>query len=115
VDDVVREWTASDVAEVRRRGDSLKNGTLWGLAYGAGGAAVLGSITFGLCGNEGGVNCPRLKAQSVLIPLAVGTGIGLLVDALRSGETVVYREPAVAIVPTVAPGGSYTVTAVWSF
>jgi hypothetical protein len=51
----------------------------------------------------------------VLIPLAVGTGIGLLVDALRSGETVVYRQPAVTVVPTVAPGRSYAVTAAWSF
>ena len=114
VNGVAREWPATDVAEVRRRGDSWRNGALWGLAIGGGTAAALGGYTFALCGNVGGADCSRLKRQSVLLPLAAGVGIGLLVDALRSGETVVYKQPAVTVVPMVAPG-SYAVTAAWRF
>ena len=104
IDGVAREWPATDVAEVRRLGNSWRNGALWGLAIGGGTAAALGGYTFALCANEGGANCPQLKRQSVLIPLVAGVGIGLLVDALRSGETVVYKQPAVTVVPMVAPG-----------
>ena len=114
VNGVAREWPATDVAEVRRRGDSWRNGALWGLAIGGGTAVVLGGYTFALCANEGGADCPQLKTQSVLIPLVAGVGIGLLVDALKSGETVVYKQPAVTVVPMVAPG-SYAVTAAWRF
>jgi len=114
VNGVAREWTAADVAEVRRRGDSWLNGALWGLAIGGGTAAAWGGYTFAACANEGGRNCPQLKRQSVLIPLVAGVGIGLLVDALKSGETVVYKQPAVTVVPMVAPG-SYAVTVAWRF
>lgn len=115
VDGAVREWAAPDVVEVRRRGDSLANGTLWGLVAGAGGAVAWGGVVFASCGNDGGVNCNQLKTQSVLIPLVAGPGLGLLIDALRTGEKVVYKQPALTVVPSVAPGGSYAVTAAWSF
>ena len=115
VDGIVREWAAPDVAEVRRRGDSLVNGALWGLLAGGGTAAVSGGLMFTLCANEGGQNCPQLKKLSIAVPLAAGVGIGLLVDALRSGETVVFKQPTLIVVPTVAPGRAYAVNAAWRF
>ena len=114
VDGVVREWTAPDLLEVHRRGDSLRNGMLWGLALGGGGAAILGGLTFTLCANEVGQHCPRAKALSILLPLAGGVGAGLAVDAARTGETLLYQRSAVTVAPAVAPR-VYGVTAAWRF
>ena len=114
VNDVVREWTPPDVSEVRRRGDSLLNGTLWGLAIGGGGAAILGGLTYTLCANEGGRNCPQMKVLSVLTPLAAGVGAGLAIDAARTAETVLYTRPGVTVAPVAAPR-LYGVTAAWRF
>ena len=98
-----REWQESDVAGIRqRRGDSLMNGALWGLAAGAGfcSAAVLrspediesgGAVLFalGLCG-------------------AMGTGIGVGIDALIRKDQVIYepvsRASRLEVVPLVSTG-----------
>ena len=108
IDGATREWVAGDVTEVRRRGDSLVNGALWGLAIGGGVAGLWGGATFALCANEGGRNCPQLKVLSTFTPIAAGLGIGLLVDALRSGDTLVFgRRNGLIVAPAVDGHGSY--------
>jgi hypothetical protein len=97
---IEREWAASEVREVRRRGDSVKNG------------AIIGAVAGGVVGGIGGwalgslfVNEGASFAGPFLTVLALGAGggagIGAGVDALIPGRTLVYRQTNRAL--TVSP------------
>jgi hypothetical protein len=102
------------VKSVDRRGDSLKNGAiigaLTGLAFGSLGAAMMD-----YCNRpqEPLEPCSTGEKMGVVgLFTALFSGIGVGIDALRSGRTRIYeaagahRAAAVTtIVPTVAPAG----------
>jgi hypothetical protein len=87
-----------DVQKLWKRGDSKWNGFL----IGAGAtAAVMGALLAGLCSED----CDN---GSVVVATTVYTGLGGLVgvgvDALIVGKTLVYKRPAgVAVAPIVGP------------
>jgi hypothetical protein len=103
---VEREWAANDVREVRRRGDSVKNGAIIGLVAGGVIGGIGGAALGSLFVNEG-----RSFAGPFFYFLAVGAaggaGIGAGVDALIPGRTLVYqqgRRGRLTVVPVVSPG-----------
>jgi hypothetical protein len=82
----VRELRGSDVVTLRqRRGDSLKNGALIGLATGG----AVGMVTCGMC-HVG----PGLGAAAVYG--GIGAGIGVGIDALIRGQVTIFQRPGAA-------------------
>lgn len=75
---------ASDVVRVWRRGDSLRNGLLVGAAIGAAGLVTAAASCR--------VDCAGFVAGMV-VGAGVWTGAGALVDAARTGRTLVYLAP----------------------
>jgi hypothetical protein len=88
---------AAAITEIGRRGDSLVNGLLYG-AIGGGVPAIL------LVGNQN----TDLAAPGAWAALFFGGGVGLgvAIDALIEGRTVVYRAPArrTAVAPILTRG-----------
>ena len=82
-----RRLAEADVALIRqRRADSVWNGTLTGLAIGGG----LGLVMEATCSDDS--HCGEAQDGQMLLGGVVwGTGIGLLVDALRKTSHDVYR------------------------
>jgi hypothetical protein len=85
VDGVTRQLTPSQIAEIRKRGDSLGNGALNGALIGL---AFGGTLAILVC--VGG-DCDGLAAGVVLGSTLYGTGIGVGVDALIRSERTIYR------------------------
>jgi hypothetical protein len=103
VDGVNREIAESDVREIHRRGDSLRNG------------AIIGAVAGGALGAVGGYYLSMLfenEARSGVGPFiyvigigaASGAAIGAGVDALIPGKTLVYRrgERTVRVAPMIS-------------
>src|SRR5207247_430655 len=78
------------VQTIRKRGDSILNGTLIGLAIGAGGGIAFESYVQAYCNNERGVNCPSMKRNAWWVPIAIGTVLGASIDSGRVGTTLVF-------------------------
>jgi hypothetical protein len=90
---------------IRKRGDSVVNGTLIGFGIGMGGSLLFGSYATGMCRNENGINCPSLVPTAWLFPVLSGTALGFLIDGSRVGSTVVWKsESRIAVTPSVSPG-----------
>lgn len=91
-----RRFAESDVATIQqRRGDSLKNGALWGLGVGAGFAATaLALLSGGDCYDT--ANCFGFAAAAIGVYGGIGAGIGTGVDAMIKGQQVVYQAPVSA-------------------
>jgi hypothetical protein len=95
-----REWQERDVASIRqRRGDSLVNGALWGLAGGAG-YCVAAFLKAPPYGEPVGV-----VAGALALCGAMGTGIGVGIDALIRKDKVIYepvsRSTSLEVIPLV--------------
>jgi hypothetical protein len=93
VDGAERQLPLGDVARIQKR-DSLRNGTLIGLAIGT----VMGIVSGGLSdcpGNNPGGSCAHFRAVMLVLSAGVYTGLGTGVDALIRGRTTLYeqREP----------------------
>jgi len=75
---------AADILRIWRRGDSVRNGLLIGSAIGAAGLVVAAS------------SC-RYDCSSFAVGMALGAGVwagaGALVDAARTGRTLIYQRP----------------------
>ena len=98
-----RDLPESSVLRIARRGDPVWNGTAIGAAVGAGvGLAILGALCEGIC--RGPV---ETTAPFVLFTTGVWTGIGVLVDALIRGETLIFQASG-------APSGSVSVSPIIS-
>ena len=98
VNGMKRTFDERDVHEIRRRGgDSLANGAWWGFGVGAGFGA-LGYAAW--CTTE-----PCSGSEIVIIPIygALGTGVGVAVDALIRGERAIYRAPGGRLTMSVTP------------
>ena len=104
VDGVAREFAPQQVREVRRRGDSLKNGVTIGLLAGGVAGAVFGGVVGPLFEAEGSEPAGPVIAFLAL-GLSPGAGIGAGLDAAVTGSTVVYRRQtrSVSIAPLVTP------------
>ena len=88
VGDGQQEWREDDVATIRqRRGDSLANGALWGLAWGAG-TALVGVIS-GAAERDGGVGSVELTL--IAFSCGFGAGIGTGIDALITKRVVIFE------------------------
>jgi len=92
-----REFRETDVNTIRqRRGDSLANGALWGLASGVAAGGVFAAVFCGDC--SGGV-----LAVNALFVGGVGAGIGVGVDALITRRVVIFERPSGAAALGVIP------------
>ena len=103
VDGVAREWTPQQVREIRRRGDSLKNGLIIGLVSGGAAGAVFGWGVGTIFAAEGADPVGPVIGL-VALGLGAGAGIGVGLDAAITGSTVVYRRPS----RTVSASSSYS-------
>jgi hypothetical protein len=97
---------ALDAAQtIRKRGDSIVNGTVIGLSIGAAGSLLFGGYSSAICRNEHGINCPRLVPVAWLFPVLTGTALGFLIDADHVGSTQVWKNPStIAAAPIAGPG-----------
>ena len=84
-----RHFETARVTRVSRRGDSLKNGAMTGLAVGlAQGLVVMAT-------QECMASCDRgFRAAMLASNAAVSAAIGTAIDAAISGRTVLYQAPA---------------------
>ena len=99
-----REWASSEVRQVRKRGDSVKNGAIIGLVAGGVMGGIGGAALASLFESEGASGTGPFLSMLAL-GAAGGAGIGAAIDALIPGRTVVYRQPrGLTITPVVAPG-----------
>jgi hypothetical protein len=76
--------SAADVVRIWRRGDSVRNGLLIGSAIGAAGLVVAASS----CRHD----CASF-ATGMVLGAGVWAGAGALVDAARTGRTLIYQRP----------------------
>lgn len=104
----LRWFAQTDIRELARRGDTVLNGAV----IGSGAGATLGALTFGSFSGEFRAGD---AAAAGLIFGAVGAGIGLLIDAMIEGRTVVYRSGRrLAVMPVATRhGASVQVTVRW--
>ena len=99
---VERRVDAGEVIRVQNR-DSLKNGTLIGLAIGAGMGLMTAAIS-DCPGNDPGGSCGGARTAAVAVSMGVYSAIGAGVDALVRGRTTIYERrgassPRSAFVP----------------
>ena len=87
----IREFRESDVLEIRKRGDRLWEGALFGMLFGAGGGAGAGALLAGQgrCSSETGL-CVGIGA---MVGLGGGVLVGLAVDALMPHDDILYAAP----------------------
>jgi hypothetical protein len=103
-DGVDREFLPQQVREIRRRGDSLRNGLLIGLISGGAAGAVMGWGVGTIFEAEGSDPAGPFIAL-LAVGLGAGAGIGVGLDAAITGSTVVYRRQArtVSVAPMIGP------------
>lgn len=90
-----RRFEASRVKRLSRRGDSLKNGAVYGAIVGAG--VELATMNLADCVDEaGGVNGCGAGGQVALFLISTGmyAAIGTAMDALIPGRTTIYVAPS---------------------
>jgi hypothetical protein len=99
-----RQFVESDIDAIRaRRADPLANGTKWGLAVG-GGFGLLVGISFAAEVGDSGAVIPVFA----LIYGGLGAGVGAGIDALISGDHIIFARSGssakVAVRPILTPG-----------
>ena len=105
VDGYERDWGAAAVERLERRGDSLKNGAITGLATGG----IFGFLAIvALSAGGGEVTLVPTNGQIAVIfgaYMGLGAGIGAGIDALVPGRTLLYLRPGnrISVVPLVTP------------
>lgn len=104
VDGTPRTFLEADVAAIRqRRPDSLANGAKWGLAVGAS-LGILAGLTLTSEYDAGAIGFMSALA-AIYGGLGAGAGAGL--DALHSGNQVIYarrRASSISLRPVLVPG-----------
>lgn len=81
IDGQARNVAVSELRHVSRRGDSLRNGALFGAAFGATTMALQC-----LCGPQDGEGVFLIGANALIF-----SGVGVLVDYLIRGRTTIYQ------------------------
>lgn len=106
IDHRPREWRESEVARItQRRGDSLANGALIGLAIGAGGSAIAGAVWDA---NNVGDTAAGEYALVIAIYAGLGAAVGTGLDALIRKRQVIFEKGSasgvtVQIAPLLSP------------
>ena len=87
-----REWPATAVWRLERRGDSVKDGARRGVLTGAVVGGVLGAIAGATWANSGSGSTPLGGALGLgMVGAGLGLGIGITIDAVVQGRTPVYQ------------------------
>ena len=87
-----RRFDQAGILDVQRRGDSLWNGTLIGLAVGAS-AMLLGDPKYERCANDAQRRCQNPQTGQRLFAVAVAGAAGAGIDALVGRRRYVYLAP----------------------
>ena len=88
VDKSQKEWREGDVSVIHQnRGDSLKNGALWGFAIG-GALGVAAGVSLAIEEDDGAALAVGLVAGALYG--GIGAGIGVGIDALVTTPQVIY-------------------------
>lgn len=93
IDGQQREFDLAHVTQVTRRGDSLKNGAIGGAVFGALMGILAGAISD--CATDSGYgSCGAGTRIGIAIAsTAFYTAVGVGIDALIQGRTVLYQAP----------------------
>jgi hypothetical protein len=132
IGDRTRTFTRAQVSTIFERGDSVKNGTMWGLLAGAATGFTAGASK-STCGRDpvgigfisaytsyspctAGERIGQGLREGALLGL-LGTGIGAAIDALIPGRRLIYENAkpagaAFSMVPALAPSGVSLMTSV---
>ena len=107
VDGRPREFKEAEISKImQRRGDSLGNGALWGLAVGAGLATV--AVASAAASDELEGEDAGWAALAIGVYGGIGAGIGVGIDALITRRQVIFERPAgtpaVNVVPLMTGG-----------
>jgi len=97
-----RIFKRSDIVQIEKRGDSLKNGAIIGAAIGLLGG--VGALAVSDCPGYQQNSCGGARAAYFLTAMGVYTLIGTGIDAAIQGRTVIYRAPRVTL--TLRPSGA---------
>jgi hypothetical protein len=96
--------SAVDIARITTAGDSVLDGLGKGALAGA--VSGLGLALFGVATHDGGPTIPTAGEFTLYLTAlgaGIGAGIGLVVDASRSGTRTVYRkERSLTVMPLVS-------------
>lgn len=84
-----RTFDLNDVAQVYRKGDSLKNGAIIGAIFGAATGIVAG---LECTGNDTPSSCGAgTKTTIILTSIGAWSAIGVAIDALIPGRTLIWK------------------------
>jgi hypothetical protein len=87
VNGTIRTFEAGQVRRVQRRGDSLRNGTLIGLGFGA-----LAALLSGMADCPGSdISCPGQRVAIALVGTGFYTAVGAGIDAAITGRTLLWE------------------------
>jgi len=104
VGDSEQRFDAARVRRIDKRGDSLKNGTLIGVALGV----LFGSISSGISdcpGDDPGGDCTGFRVAAFAGALGIYTALGAGVDALIVGRTRVFDADHPGTARAIVPAG----------
>ena len=98
------QWMLAETREIWKRGDSLRNGMLYGALIGAGAGVFGGYVVGAQASNEGGDGGAAFVGMTVL-GVGGGAAIGAAFDAMRKGRTLIHRGAGatVLVTPTLSP------------
>lgn len=102
MDSTTRTFNLADVVRIDRQGDSLKNGAIIGAVIGG----VAGMITAGGladCPNARS-KCPGARVAGALIATGVWSVIGVGIDALIPGRTLLWKASSQGSRPSSGSG-----------
>jgi hypothetical protein len=97
-----RTFKRSEIVQIEKRGDSLKNGALIGAAIGVTGGLFVGG--FSDCQGNQQDGCAGMRVAMLLTSVGLYTAVGMGIDAAIKGRTIIYRAPAVTL--TIRPSGA---------
>ena len=89
------QWMLAETREIWKRGDSLRNGVLYGMLIGAGAGLLGGYGVAAPIANEGGDAGVAFLGMTAL-GVGGGAAIGAAFDAMRKGRTLIHRRPGAA-------------------
>lgn len=105
-----RVFKRSEIAQIEKRGDSLKNGALIGAAVGVLGGLLAAGISD--CPGVQQDGCAGARFGLALVTTGLYTAIGTGIDAAITGRTLIYRAPTLTV--AVRPsGGSAGISIRW--
>lgn len=108
VDGSERRFKIGGVRRVSRRGDSLKNGAIIGAVVGGAVGALAGGLS-----DCSGNDCTSWRATAFIMSSLFYSAIGVGIDALVQGRTVLYEASPNASVVYPGRGASVGVRVSW--